>query len=480
MLIKLVQLEVSYVIYFSIFFYSFYVNKNFAIGATKFLNYVLLFQLENYMMVRKVRRFTKVTMFDCKVLCRAKLSIIFTITLVAMIFVIYKDSIICENSEETRGQLRSSTGSIIDENREQPRGKLRSSIGNKQLYSMQEKIDEVEEENLQSLVPPLSVTEEERIAWFREKMPKIQIFKSNNLTRKFHSRVNKFFRSGCEAQFFMTWISPAATFGRREFFTLESLFKAHPHGCLMILSRSLDSGRGNKILKPLVDRGFKVKAVTPDLAYLFKNTPAKAWFKEMKSGIKDPGEIPFAQNLSNLIRLAVLYKYGGVYLDTDFIVLKPFTGLKNSIGAQSMDMETKNWTRLNNAVLIFDMNHPLLLKFMEEFASTFDGNKWGHNGPYLVSRVVENIGKQTGYNFTVLQPMAFYPVDWIRINRLFMKPANRSDSRWVQEKLFQLSGETYGVHLWNKQTRNLQIEEGSVMGRLIFEHCLICQHIYSS
>ncbi|GMH03187.1 hypothetical protein Nepgr_005026 [Nepenthes gracilis] len=27
--------------------------------------------------------------------------------------------------------------------------------------------------------------------------------------------------------------------------------------------------------------------------------------------------------------------------------------------------------------------HPLLLKFIEDFATTFDGNKWGHNGPYL-------------------------------------------------------------------------------------------------
>uniref|UniRef100_A0A2N9FAN7 Alpha 1,4-glycosyltransferase domain-containing protein n=1 Tax=Fagus sylvatica TaxID=28930 RepID=A0A2N9FAN7_FAGSY len=348
------------------------------------------------------------------------------------------------------------------------------------LLLIKEETQEVEDENYKSLVPPLRVTERERIAWFRENMPKFHIFKSNNLTQLFHSRVVEFFDGGCEAKFFMTWISPAGSFGRREFFTLESLFKAHPHGCLMILSRSLDSGRGYRILKPLVDKGFRVNAVSPDLAFLFKNTPAEAWFKEMKSGNKDPGEIPLAQNLSNLMRLAILYKYGGVYLDTDFIVLKPFTGLKNSIGAQSIDAESKNWTRLNNAVLIFDVNHPLLLKFMMEFALTFDGNKWGHNGPYLVSRVVENIRNRPGYNFTVLQPMAFYPVDWIKIGRFFKKPENGGDSKWVQTKLLQLSGKTYGVHLWNKQTRNLRIEEGSVMGRLISEHCLICQHIYSS
>ena len=70
---------------------------------------------------------------------------------------------------------------------------------------------------------------------------------------------------------------------------------------------------------------------------MFKKTPAETWFEEMKSGNKDPGEIPLSQNLSNLIILAVLNKYGGIYLDTDFIVLKSFAGLRNA------NWSTKYW-----------------------------------------------------------------------------------------------------------------------------------------
>ena len=434
------------------------------------------------MMVTNFTRFTKMvkSMFDYQVLSRVKLPIFFRYTLVAMIFVIYIDSIIYKRSFRYYEFSNDEIPKFLNSH-ERIQGQMRSSIGdNMHLRLIKEEIQEVEDENYKSLFPPLRVTERERIAWFRENMPKFHIFKSNNLTQLYHSRVVEFFDGGCEAKFFMTWISPAGSFRRREFFALESLFKAHPHGCLMILSRSLDSGRGYMIFKPLLDKGFRVNAVTPDLAILFKNTPGEAWFEEMKSGNKDPGEIPLAQNLSNLMRLAILYKYGGVYLDTDFIVLKSFTGLKNSIGAQSMDVGSKSWTRLNNAALIFDVDHPLLLKFMQEFALTFDGSKWGHNGPYLVSRGVETIRDKPGYNFTVLQPIAFYPVDWIKIGKFFKKPENGGDSKWVQTKLLQLSGKTYGVHLWNKQTRNMRIEEGSVMGRLISEHCLICQHIYSS
>ena len=114
------------------------------------------------------------------------------------------------------------------------------------------------------------------------------------------------------------------------------------------------------------------------------------------------------KNLSNLIRLVVLYKYGGVYLDTDFIVLRDFSRLRTVIGAHTAALNG-NWTRLNNALLVFDKNNPLLYEFME----TFDGNRWGQNGPYLVSRVVERLATNMmlhKYNFTVLPPMAFYPV----------------------------------------------------------------------
>ncbi|XVF55113.1 hypothetical protein PTKIN_Ptkin06aG0010100 [Pterospermum kingtungense] len=350
------------------------------------------------------------------------------------------------------------------------------------IVPKQKSIVEVDVGNQVSTIISSPPVKEERIkiGRFRRKLPEFEIFRSDNLTRKFHGRVLEFFNQECDIQFFMTWISKAGSFGRREILAVESVFKAHPHGCLMILSRTMDSAQGYRILKPILDHGYKVLAVTPDFPFLLKNTPAQAWFDDIKSGKKDPGEIPLGQNLSNLMRLAVLYKYGGVYLDTDFIVLKSFKGLKNTIGAQSMDMVSKKWTRLNNAVLVFDMNHPLLFKFMEEFAVTFDGNKWGHNGPYMVSRVVHRVEGRPGYNFTVLPPMAFYPVDWIKIGSLFKMPKDKAGSRWVEAKLLQLKGHTYGVHLWNKQSSRLMVEEGSVMGRLMSEHCVLCKHVYSS
>lgn len=302
-----------------------------------------------------------------------------------------------------------------------------------------------------------------------------KILRPGNSSRRFSRRVKEFFEnSSCRFRFFMTWISPLESFGEREFFSVESMFKSHPNACLVIVSNSLDSSGGRQLLSPFGEKGFRVIAVSPDFDYIFKNTMAEVWFDRLKKRKINPGEISLGQNLSNLLRLALLYKYGGIYMDTDFVVLKSFSGLRNAIGAQTIDLETGNWSRLNNAVMIFDKHHPLLLKFIEEFARTFNGNKWGHNGPYLVSRVVSRVNGSPGFNFTVLPPPAFYPVDWSRIPSFFRGPRDRSHFKWLAGKLRHVRLQSFAVHLWNRHSSGLKIQKGSIMDHLVSDFCVFC------
>ncbi|KAF6141464.1 hypothetical protein GIB67_021280 [Kingdonia uniflora] len=304
-------------------------------------------------------------------------------------------------------------------------------------------------------------------------------------SKLFSQRLKEFFNgvgssSSCKVRFFMTWISSVESFDFRELFTIESVFKSHPNACLVILSSSLDSTRGSELLEPFRGKGFRIFAISPDFDYLFKNTFAEAWFDRLKKGDVDPGDVSLGQNLSNLVRLSVLYKFGGIYIDTDVIVLKNFAGLRNVIGAQTMDLESGNWSRLNNAVMIFDKKHPLLFKFIQEFALTFNGNKWGHNGPYLVSRVVSRVTGRPGFNFTVLPPPAFYPIDWRRIQSLFHAPRAGLQSKWVSSKLKHIRKESFALHLWNKHSRNLTVEEGSIIGRIMLDCCIFCNSSVSA
>lgn len=315
-------------------------------------------------------------------------------------------------------------------------------------------------------------------------MSKILQFEARS-RQQFSTRVKDFLdgngsNSPCKVRFFMTWISSLDSFGDRELFSIQSLFKSHPNGCLIIVSKSMDSTRGMKLLSPFVEKGFRVTAISPDFNYIFKDTFAELWFNRLKKGNVDPGEVALGQNLSNLLRLALLYKFGGVYIDTDVIILKSLAKLRNVIGAQTMDLETGNWSRLNNAVMIFDKKHPLLYKFIQEFALTFNGNKWGHNGPYLVSRVVTRVQNRTGFDFTVLPPSAFYPVDWSRIRSLFHAPKVENHTRWRLAKLRRIREESFAVHLWNRQSRRLEVEDGSVVSYIMSDSCVFCNSTKSA
>ncbi|KAK9159036.1 hypothetical protein Scep_005610 [Stephania cephalantha] len=327
-----------------------------------------------------------------------------------------------------------------------------------------------------TLVCPTNMTAEERKAWMKKKVPEFGIFRSTALSQQFEQRAEKFFNGGCDGQFFMTWIAPVKSFRERDFIAMETLFDAHPNGCLMILSRSMDSKNGREILKPLIERGFKVTALTPDWSFLLKETHGEGWLAEIKEGRRDPGEIPLAQNLSNLLRLAVLYKYGGIYLDTDFIVLKKLTDLTNAIGAQSVDPISGKWNRVNNAILIFDKKHPILKEFIARFSLNFDGNRWGFNGPHMLTTVIGKLERRPDYNITILPMPAFYPVDWNKISVFFKKPLNKEESRRRAANLEYLNNKSYCLHLWNKHSSKYKIEEGSVIEQLISDHCILCQH----
>ncbi|GLJ40720.1 hypothetical protein SUGI_0841510 [Cryptomeria japonica] len=320
--------------------------------------------------------------------------------------------------------------------------------------------------------PPLNVSEEERIKWLTQNLASFKILHSDSLSSHFRSKVKSFFHN-CTLQFFMTWISKPEAFGPREILSVESVFKWHPSACLLIISRSMDSETGREILDPFVSRGFRVMAAAPDLMYLFKGTGAATWLRNVKAGKIDPGEISFAQNLSNIIRLAALHMYGGIYMDSDVIILKSMAKLKNVIGAQSMD-QRGHWNRLNNAVLVFKKMHPLVTEFMEEFARNFNGNKWGYNGPYLVTRAVQHFSRRSKIRFQVMPPMAFYPFDWMRIGGYFRRNSGRKWIQWRKAKLLQMEGETYAVHLWNKQSRQLQVEEGSIIHHFFNKCCVLC------
>lgn len=78
-----------------------------------------------------------------------------------------------------------------------------------------------------------------------------------------------------------------------------------------------------------------VNLIKEDLLAHLKDTPLETLLKDT-GGILD-SEFPLAQR-SDLVRAAILWKYGGLYLDHDVIVYRPLYCLKNTIGLKDCNI----------------------------------------------------------------------------------------------------------------------------------------------
>eukprot|EP00924_Labyrinthula_sp_SR-Ha-C_P003755 snap_masked-scaffold_3-processed-gene-3.55-mRNA-1 protein AED:1.00 eAED:1.00 QI:0/-1/0/0/-1/1/1/0/419 len=120
---------------------------------------------------------------------------------------------------------------------------------------------------------------------------------------------------------------------------------------------------------------------------IFQDTP----FEEFYSCVNNEETIckPLGkyenQNKGNAARLAIVYKYGGLYLDLDFLAFED-PSLETSIFFKD-GLAHQNKVQTNNAIFKFTKTRrKLLWKVMELFIEKYNGDRWGTQGPMLFTR----------------------------------------------------------------------------------------------
>ncbi|KAG6641491.1 hypothetical protein CIPAW_09G077200 [Carya illinoinensis] len=160
----------------------------------------------------------------------------------------------------------------------------------------------------------------------------------------FSDFIDAFFRKEkCDVRVFMVWNSPPWMYGVRHQWGLESLLSWHRDACVVVFSETIEL---DFFKYSLVNDGYKVAVAMPNLDELLKDTPthvfASVWFEWRKTKF-------YSTHYIELARLAALYKYGGIYLDSDIIILKPLSGLNNTVGME----DHLSGSSLNGAVMAF-------------------------------------------------------------------------------------------------------------------------------
>ncbi|KAG8517916.1 Lactosylceramide 4-alpha-galactosyltransferase [Galemys pyrenaicus] len=247
--------------------------------------------------------------------------------------------------------------------------------------------------------------------------------------------------------------------------SVESAARAHPEIPVVVLMKGLRAGNGNASLPRSL--GLSLLSCFPnvrlrplDLPALFWGTPLAAWYAAR--GRWEPHLVPV---LSDASRIALLWKFGGVYLDTDFIVLRSLRNLTNVLGAQSRYV-------LNGAFLAFERHHEFLALCMRDFVARYNGWIWGHQGPQLLTRVfkkwcsVRSLAERRACRgVSALPREAFYPIPWQDWKKYFEDVS--------PEELTRLLHATYAVHVWNKKSQGTRFDATSraLLAQLHARYC---------
>ncbi|XP_023179866.2 lactosylceramide 4-alpha-galactosyltransferase-like [Drosophila hydei] len=188
-----------------------------------------------------------------------------------------------------------------------------------------------------------------------------------------------------------------------------------------------------------------------------KGTPIEEW---VRKGDLLSSSYPM-QHKSDLLRLISLYRFGGIYLDLDVVVLRSLEKLPlNYVGAHDN-------TTLGNAVISLapdGMGHEVAELFLQRYQKHFNGKSYVQNGPALVTEVLKKFcgnslikamqdGRESCKGFRIFNSTAFYSIPWPEWTH-FTEP------KYLEETMARTK-DSFLIHIWNKASSVGRVEVGS-------------------
>jgi hypothetical protein len=188
-----------------------------------------------------------------------------------------------------------------------------------------------------------------------------------------------------------------ASFHRRSLRAVESVFFHHPNAKVLIHvpddgeTTGLTSDMTETPFSPLIHAGYNVtiqrfklkplvEAAISQEGSTIDRSSAEKWMRTKI--LPNLMRWNWYVDISDLVRLLVVYTSGGLYMDTDIIVVNPLDDLPNSIGFVRPGGP-------GSGVLKFDKGNQYLAACINEYFSNFrsNTNAWGFVGPKLLKRI---------------------------------------------------------------------------------------------
>ena len=153
----------------------------------------------------------------------------------------------------------------------------------------------------------------------------------------------------------------------------------------------------------------------------------------------DGFELKHFQYKADVVRLELLYEHGGVYLDLDMIITRPFDQVFKSAHSFYISEERTNCRSLINAFLAAKPKNEFIKLWLNEFKSGLRLGIWAHHIRDSNKKLIDDHPHYLHkYRMNVLDGIVFMPLHW-QDTVAFL------NSETVP---YEFPAESYGTHLW--------------------------------
>lgn len=244
---------------------------------------------------------------------------------------------------------------------------------------------------------------------------------------------------------------------------IESAARAHPQSDVTIYTEATPQGalinmtKGRigmepncEITKEVLRQLKNIKVVPGNLMDHLIDTPL--WSLH-EAGYLGESTSPLVHR-SDAVRVALLWKKGGIYLDLDCITLKSLEHLHNTVG--TVNDFLPNW--LENGVMAFHAEHPFISYLMDSMFLNYQPNNYVSLGPQALTDAMLNFCNRDDLptatamdcmydsTVTIQPPHVFYPISSSHSEVFFKPEADPSDWADLQDSLLvHIYGSSHGM-----------------------------------
>ncbi len=266
----------------------------------------------------------------------------------------------------------------------------------------------------------------------------------------------------------MVWTTHMQTWNIKAQRVLESILRIYPGAQVQVYSNTLPKS----FFFRFVRAGYNVSVIPFNVTALISNSslPGARWATNISHWQKFPH---FYAHHADFVRFLLLYRYGGLYLDTDSLFLRPLhVWPQIALGTERCDSNKLTFCfpiNFNNettdaeqqyylpiGVLLLPAGHSLMRHALKFFDTSYNPDVWPCGTAFL-SNAYTTL-QDASLNQYLLPPKAFYPVSWQNISYYL---------QGKKEELEMIANTSYAFHFWNKMTQSRDIRKGSLLDRAL-------------